>query len=606
MIVHKGIAPKHGATRSTALRHNEPGRSAHSFASDCSTSPGSADCLTPRHPVQLSSPKQRAHDANIPFHPRRSDFYRDNSQKSGTYTFEAGLWSLSWPPLAFTLYSPFCRTLLLTITGSFSVRRVRCDRLYLCCQRCTSTGRKCDGYPAGTLAFSEGSTSRLAEQNPLRRRYDSLELRPVLAPSILSLDARLHHSLHYFQNKTALEFAGYFDNDIWSTLVPQISHREICVRQMVVALSLLHENFHLDHGNVCRQSAASALRQQAVGEYSKGVALLNQHISAQGWAHLEITLLCSILCVTFEWLRGDYLAAHTHLRSTILIMTQWHEDKASLANSTSFWSPSGYMIRTKLRPVCTSLVLQARTMPTDLKLPWQVPLDVQGDIKPFTSIQQARDSLDILLAYIVPETVSKTGQIGNKQRRDVALRLAQWSQLFSKLLANEGKKNASNPRVAIMSLWHVTAGILLATGFLRDEKQFDKYFPEFNVITDKVEDLLSSSTTQFSVDIGVVPLLYYVALKCRHPKVRRRAIAMLRATPRREAVWDSIGAACVAQEVVDAEEEGLGPVENESDIPRYSRVCDLHIITDVEHRRIQIKFMRHGDSDWSSEKVLTW
>ncbi|KAL6404302.1 hypothetical protein AUP68_13689 [Ilyonectria robusta] len=491
--------------------------------------------------------------------------------------------------------------------GVCRIRRIRCDRTRPSCDRCTTTGRKCDGYPATTDDPLEPGANGPGVSRPLlRAQSHALQMSPRELP--LSIGSQAGRSLHYFQHNTALEFSGYFNSDLWNTLVLQVSRRETCVQQMVVALGLLHESFHHDHGATRCTSTARALRQQATNEYALGIGLLNSHISTQGWASLEITLLCSLLCVAFEWLRGDYFAAQTHLWSSNSIMAQWYDKKHPQLNATSLSSPSGHMIRTRLRPVSTSLVLQARSMPTSLLLPWNSVFGVQSDIQPFHSLQQARDSLDVLLADALPDTVTDrtTGQIDSERVWDISCRLSQWSQHFENYLSTSDPEELSSPPATIMKLWHTTARILLTATLRDDEGSFDSFLPEFTDTVEKVEGLLSSSSTTFSVDIGVVPLLYYVALKCRHPRVRRQAIKMLVDSPRREAVWDSLGAACVVQEVLEVEERGLGEVCSHLDVPFAARVCNMRAVTDVENRRIRIITMQQGPKIWNEEKVLIW
>ncbi|KAK7408830.1 hypothetical protein QQX98_009016 [Neonectria punicea] len=488
--------------------------------------------------------------------------------------------------------------------GVCRIRRVRCDQARPFCERCTTTGRTCDGY---SLPIEDNSSTDAKPPNTLQllSRPPSLALQEV--PREFTLGPQAGRSFQYFQQNTALEFAGYFNSDLWSSLVLQISRRETCVQQMVVALGLLHESFRHDHAGPQCDSPALALRKQAINQYSEAIRLLNSHISTYGWASLEITLLCSILCVAFEWLRGDYVAARTHLLSSISIMFDW-TDKNPQHNATSSSSPSGHMIRTKLRPVCITLVLQARTMSSSFKLPWNLVLDAKEDIQPFETLQQARDSLDLLLADTLPDTVSSkaTGQTFNERVWENTRQLTRWSQHFSTYLSKNGLEESSSAPLIIMKLWHTTAFMLLTASMNNDEMNFDVFFLDFTDIVEKTRGLVLSSSTKFSVDIGVVPLLYYVALKCRHPQVRREAISMLTSAPRREAVWDSLGAACVLQEVMEVEERGLGEVYTHADIPSSARVCNMHAVTDVENRRIQIRTMQQGPMTWSEDKILTW
>lgn len=61
--------------------------------------------------------------------------------------------------------------------------------------------------------------------------------------------------------------------------------------------------------------------------------------------------------------------------------------------------------------------------------------------------------------------------------------------------------------------------------------------------------------------------MYMVAVKCRHPTTKRRAIALLQSQVRREGLWDSNVAAAVATRVMEIEEQSLGGVLDGSVLP---------------------------------------
>ena len=54
--------------------------------------------------------------------------------------------------------------------------------------------------------------------------------------------------------------------------------------------------------------------------------------------------------------------------------------------------------------------------------------------------------------------------------------------------------------------------------------------------------------------IGVMPALYYTALKCRVHRVRLQAVRLLEATSHREGLWDAKIMGCVARKVMEIEE----------------------------------------------------
>jgi hypothetical protein len=72
----------------------------------------------------------------------------------------------------------------------------------------------------------------------------------------------------------------------------------------------------------------------------------------------------------------------------------------------------------------------------------------------------------------------------------------------------------------------------------------------------------------FLLDVEVVGPLYWICVKCRHPSVRRRGIAILRGMHRREGMWDSDIAAVVADRIVAVEEASLGDQELPSEEAR--------------------------------------
>ncbi|KAJ5747993.1 uncharacterized protein N7511_009689 [Penicillium nucicola] len=63
--------------------------------------------------------------------------------------------------------------------------------------------------------------------------------------------------------------------------------------------------------------------------------------------------------------------------------------------------------------------------------------------------------------------------------------------------------------------------------------------------------------SSFTVETGYIPPVYYTALKCRVPRIRRQAVRTLRAAPHREGVWNGLLLADVLEEIIAVEEGGL-------------------------------------------------
>ncbi|KAJ5446208.1 Protein of unknown function DUF3468 [Penicillium cf. griseofulvum] len=61
-------------------------------------------------------------------------------------------------------------------------------------------------------------------------------------------------------------------------------------------------------------------------------------------------------------------------------------------------------------------------------------------------------------------------------------------------------------------------------------------------------------TNGFTVEMGYIPPLYYTALKCRVPRLRRQAVRALRTAPHREGLWNGSLLANVMEEIIRVEE----------------------------------------------------
>jgi hypothetical protein len=61
----------------------------------------------------------------------------------------------------------------------------------------------------------------------------------------------------------------------------------------------------------------------------------------------------------------------------------------------------------------------------------------------------------------------------------------------------------------------------------------------------------------FSFDLGLTPPLYFTASHCRDSIVRRRALAMLRLSHRKQGSWNSEHSAKCAERIIEIEEVGL-------------------------------------------------
>jgi len=111
---------------------------------------------------------------------------------------------------------------------------------------------------------------------------------------------------------------------------------------------------------------------------------------------------------------------------------------------------------------------------------------------------------------------------------------------------------------------------------------------------------LDRETAPFSMELGVIHPLFFIAWKCRDWKLRRRAIAELRKCGK-EGVWEGPIMAVVAERIAQIEEQGLEPGAM---VPEAFRIHDLRKGVEYDERVVRAEMRLAQDSTWKNWTVL--
>jgi hypothetical protein len=123
----------------------------------------------------------------------------------------------------------------------------------------------------------------------------------------------------------------------------------------------------------------------------------------------------------------------------------------------------------------------------------------------------------------------------------------------------------------IICVYHTLAIIMTAVCLCpSDEEAFDAHTNLFIRLSTQLEDIRALGAKDYErprghlinmassiIDVGCLPPLYYMAVKCRVHHVRMKAIRQLESTYHREGIWDAKITARVARKVVEMEERGF-------------------------------------------------
>ncbi|KAK3075242.1 hypothetical protein LTR53_001606 [Teratosphaeriaceae sp. CCFEE 6253] len=493
------------------------------------------------------------------------------------------------------------------------IRSVKCDETKPLCHRCVTTGRKCDGY--SSLAFSR---RELVQANASRSGKPSLHRAASSADySILAQlvsdpgfsDTLEKRYFQFFRQRTVQGVTSRF----WDRVVLQFLHAEPAVKHAVLALSALHQLMEIpDHDPMKAEHLAFAEKQ-----HRKALTAAKLLVASATKDDVDRVLTACVIFISYEGIRGDYTASRVHLESGRSIL--W-DNRERLRHSSR---------RNDLMEIQYALARRdfvARTFQDGSVGPLARGIDDCHGVHLLTAVPEhgfdgfaeAHASFTDLVRFTLMVDLPDTYSAASEGTWDMAVYRAElarckvqmqhWRQRFEELLIR--KPDIAPPlAIALLRLLHTSGTAIAAAGFFGPETRWDGVLQNFVDAVALAEDIvaglcLTVGQSSFSVEMGCespppdppylvscadcgltasdIDSTFLVATRCRDPAVRRRAIKVLRKLPRQEGIWQSTGAAAVAQRWLEVEEDGLVAVHSVTDIPEYRRVAEIRTSIDAD------------------------
>ncbi|KAL9596780.1 MAG: hypothetical protein Q9219_005570 [cf. Caloplaca sp. 3 TL-2023] len=209
------------------------------------------------------------------------------------------------------------------------IRHVKCDEARPECNKCTSTGRKCDGYtlkkdlPAAPSVEQQGSTTWKVSCS-----HRSLNL---LGPTAWKGTIEELQGFDYFRVQTSEDLA-YSLNSSLEVLVLQTSQHHAAIKHAAIALGALGHTIRINSASPADLPLASWRHQFAYRQYYKAVKLLQRDMGRDDKDSVNFALIACFLFIVFEFLQGNDPSAITHLRCGLNIIRQ---QRCLLLNSTT-------------------------------------------------------------------------------------------------------------------------------------------------------------------------------------------------------------------------------------------------------------------------------
>ncbi|KAI1757977.1 hypothetical protein F4782DRAFT_536670 [Xylaria castorea] len=406
------------------------------------------------------------------------------------------------------------------------IRKVKCDEGKPHCRRCTSTGRKCDGYTA------DPTSSALSWHRPRH-----------LFPNVNSASER--RCLEFFCEVAAPVLSGPLDPYFWTHLVLQFSQMEPAVRHSVVAVGSLYEQIRGHQGIDSLLSDDNLV----LSHYNAAI----RHLKTM--KNESLVLLVCILFVCIEFLRGSRAAATEHCQHGISILKRV---EASFPWAKEYLSP--IFRRLSVLPFFFRVV--DRSQPNLLCL--------DDAILSFSSFSGAQFYLDGILGRtvrlvrrgdvyrlgcMIHEAVSPDLIAEQDLTRTL---LDDWHSNFVQLASKSSQSELTTIHRCNMLIRYLICRVWVETAFEFHQTAYDKHIDLFRSIVDSatvVECLdYCAKPIKFTFEMGFIPLLYFVIIKCRCLETRLRALSLMkRLGAVRENLWEMVTMFASARRIVEIE-----------------------------------------------------
>ena len=312
---------------------------------------------------------------------------------------------------------------------------------------------------------------------------------------------------------------------------------------------------------------------------------------------VEQVLITCILCIHYETVRGQSKASRQHMDNGRAIIRQYAYRFRQVSKRSDLAEAQQAFARLDA----------AGGSFTDRSTPYMSTLENFYDTAPFltvwefSDIYEARNCLFDLSRWLLlaRHQMYYAWQAGEVERftsyeaeKNIAMaRLKQWHSHFEAMLS----QMASRDEAVVLSLrmWHTALILLSEPDVIGLETRYDQYLDHFECLVglgERIVELLSRCEhNNFSYDVGYTTPMFMAAHRCRDPRIRRRAINVLRAVPRQEGNFLSMPAADVIERLMQYE-EGNQTVLTAADAPEDRRVRFISMEFDFDKGNIEAEF----------------
>nr|POE47649.1 hypothetical protein CFP56_00980 [Quercus suber] len=477
--------------------------------------------------------------------------------------------------------------------------RPKCDETKPNCNRCSSTGRKCDGY------VILPRKQRGGDQKQINWLLSNSSV-PLRMLGLVTVSETESSALQFFHERSANALSRFFDAAFWTNLVLRMSASEASVRHAMIAVGSLHRQRETGMQNIPMRKpfvtdtplvvSAPLTGIQTdpndpfvIAHYNRAISHLSGRLQDPETS-IEITLVTCILFVCIEYLRGDIKPALRHFNAGMNIALN-----AMKKTNSPTSLERAQRIRSSMLPFLRRVELLSFLFGNEAEEAPNItgpPAPMPSESSAFNTIQDARDSIVLLMNQslrVIQHIKRKKQQSQVVSADEVAhqkllcQKLQDWTVSLKRLVETSNFSSEVLDGTKVLQVHEIVTRVWLSNCISDDEMQHDQHLSSFEKATVLCEEIQTVAGTRmqraqlpstFLFDMEVVSPLYYIATKCRHPVLRRKAIALLRRTARKEGLWNSNLAASIAERTMQLEEAHLDVLDGSQLPVEHDRICN--------------------------------
>ncbi|KAI0855531.1 hypothetical protein F4860DRAFT_31972 [Xylaria cubensis] len=425
-------------------------------------------------------------------------------------------------------------------------RRLKCSEEKPQCRRCKSAGWRCEyGEP-------------LKPQNQDYPWKDSMSL--YIAEHVgESVEDRELIGIFQLMTDNEPRYAAWGTVG-WSHSTLQLAVTYPSVRQSLCAVGALYKAFlqgeHLSHGS--QEIMETPSTRLVLLRYNRAVRAVSKDLSHKSQVSPQPVLVCCALFIWLELMQNNVEMGIAHLLSGLEVISRFSQQPRALQ-----LDPSILHLFMRLQ-----IQLAAYGRPPSEASSTNSRRSMEAHFTPITDLfLGVRDQRSIL-----HDKLLEALQLSRKQQvlqrlgyaeADILLALHYQRDTllvdFAQLQPWLFDTDPEDLGMLLLNSYHLFAKVFLETLFTETETVYDNYAIEFETLVRQSHRLLlsqerNSLTVTLTFDQGVIPILFFVCLKCRIPSTRQSALSLLRSAPEREGMWhrDSILAAASFKMAMEA------------------------------------------------------